>query len=72
MCFLCQPCGSATAAKIPLYQAARLDQALTPLGAERAGNADGSIPPWTGGITQAAAASRPRLHHPGPVRPRRP
>ena len=27
---------------------ARLDQDLTPMGAERAGNADGSIPAWTG------------------------
>lgn len=26
---------------------------LTPVGAERAGNADGTIPPWTGGITRA-------------------
>ncbi len=24
---------------------------LTPYGAERSGNADGSIPPWTGGLT---------------------
>jgi Protein of unknown function (DUF1329) len=28
-----------------------LDTTLTPLGAERAGNADGSIPAWTGGLT---------------------
>src|ERR1700757_653415 len=27
-----------------------LDTTLTPLGAERAGNADGSIPAWTGGL----------------------
>ncbi|MDX1669578.1 MAG: DUF1329 domain-containing protein, partial [Limnobacter sp.] len=26
-------------------------QELTPIGAEKAGNADGSIPPWTGGLT---------------------
>lgn len=26
---------------------------LTPIGAERDGNADGSIPPWTGGITSS-------------------
>ena len=24
---------------------------LTPIGAEKAGNADGSIPAWTGGLT---------------------
>ncbi len=28
-----------------------LETTLTPLGAERAGNADGSIPAWTGGLT---------------------
>ena len=28
-----------------------LGTSLTPMGGERAGNADGSIPPWTGGLT---------------------
>lgn len=32
---------------------ARLDADLTPIGAERAGNADGSIPAWTGGLPKA-------------------
>lgn len=32
--------------------AANLKTTLTPLGAERAGNADGSIPAWTGGLTK--------------------
>lgn len=36
-------------------QAARLNSDLTPLGAERAGNKDGSIPEWTGGYTTAPA-----------------
>jgi hypothetical protein len=31
-------------------QLERLGGDLTPVGAERAGNADGSIPPWTGGL----------------------
>lgn len=35
-------------------QLARLDADLTPVGAERAGNAAGSIPPWTGGLPQQA------------------
>ena len=39
---------------------------LTPLGAERAGNADGSIPAWTGGITQPPAGYKVGLHHPDP------
>ena len=36
--------------------AALLGTKLTPLGAERAGNEDGSIPPWTGGLTSPALA----------------
>jgi hypothetical protein len=32
-------------------QAAQLKSRLTPVGAERAGNTDGTIPPWTGGYT---------------------
>lgn len=31
-------------------EANKLGTSLTPLGAEKAGNADGSIPAWTGGI----------------------
>ena len=33
----------------------RLGQDLTPIGAERAGNADGTIPAWEGGLTQPPA-----------------
>ena len=33
-------------------QLLRLGQDLTPVGAERAGNAAGTIPPWTGGLPQ--------------------
>lgn len=36
---------------------AQLDAMLTPLGAERAGNADGSIPAWDGGLSGAALAA---------------
>ncbi|NQD94367.1 DUF1329 domain-containing protein [Pseudomonas sp. CrR25] len=46
--------GLAQAAVSP-EQAARLNTDLTPLGGERAGNADGSIPAWTGGATAAPA-----------------
>ncbi len=38
-------------AKVSADEAARLGKDLTPLGAERAGNADGSIPEWDGGLT---------------------
>jgi hypothetical protein len=40
-------------AKVSQSEADRLGGAeLTPIGAERAGNADGTIPEWTGGITE--------------------
>ncbi|MGB1581873.1 MAG: DUF1329 domain-containing protein, partial [Nevskiales bacterium] len=35
------------AAKVTAEEAARLGKELTPVGAERAGNADGTIPQWT-------------------------
>lgn len=34
-------------------EAAQLGKTLTPLGAEKAGNKDGSIPAWDGGLTKA-------------------
>jgi hypothetical protein len=48
---------SATTAfgKVPESELARLDGDLTPMGSERAGNAAGTIPEWTGGLTQAPA-----------------
>ena len=42
-------------AKVPESELARLGQDLTPSGAEKAGNADGTIPAWTGGLTEAPA-----------------
>jgi Protein of unknown function (DUF1329) len=41
---------SAARAGVGPEEAARLKKDLTPLGAERAGNASGSIPAWTGGL----------------------
>jgi Protein of unknown function (DUF1329) len=40
-----------TYAAVSTEEAAKLKTTLTPLGAERAGNADGSIPAWDGGFT---------------------
>lgn len=45
---------------------ARLGADLTPLGGEKAGNADGSIPAWTGGLTTPPAGYQPGAHHPDP------
>ncbi|WP_308723902.1 DUF1329 domain-containing protein [Metapseudomonas otitidis] len=43
-------------AAVSADEAAQLGTTLTPLGAEKAGNADGSIPAWTGGIGKDAGA----------------
>lgn len=40
-------------------EAATLGTELTPVGAERAGNATGSIPPYTGGLQPSSAGERP-------------
>ncbi|MEQ1440295.1 DUF1329 domain-containing protein [Fontimonas sp. SYSU GA230001] len=40
-------------AKVGADKAAALGDKLTPVGAEKAGNADGSIPAWSGGLTTA-------------------
>ena len=43
----------AAQAGVSAAEAAKLKGELTPLGAERAGNRDGSIPAWNGGLTTA-------------------
>ena len=42
-------------AKVSPEEAAKLGKSLTAFGAEKSGNADGSIPPYEGGITKAPA-----------------
>ncbi|NQD95240.1 DUF1329 domain-containing protein, partial [Pseudomonas sp. CrR25] len=41
---------SSVMAAVSEQEAAQLGASLTPLGAEKAGNADGSIPAWDGGL----------------------
>ena len=50
-------------ANVSADEAAKLGDSLTPLGAEKAGNADGSIPAWDGGITSAPAGYEPGGFH---------
>jgi len=50
----------------------RLGQDLTPIGAERAGNADGSIPAWDGGLTQAPPGWTPQQGYVDPFPEERP
>ncbi|MEO9589428.1 MAG: DUF1329 domain-containing protein, partial [Marinobacter sp.] len=42
-------------AKVSESEVERLGSDLTPVGAERKGNASGSIPAWTGGLTKPPA-----------------
>jgi len=58
-------CASQAQARVDDTQAMRLGQDLTPLGAERAGNAAGTIPAWTGGV-QPPAGYEKGMHHPDP------
>jgi hypothetical protein len=57
--------GPAPASATP-QEAALLKTTLTPVGAERAGNKEGTIPPWTGGYTSNAAAYRDGKARPDP------
>ena len=55
-------CALQAQAKVDATQTARLGGELTPLGAEKAGNAAGTIPAWDGGVT-APAGYQPGMHH---------
>ena len=46
-------------AKVSVEEAAKLGNELTPYGAERAGNADGTIPEWTGGLQEVPSDYQP-------------
>lgn len=55
-------------AKVSAAEAAKLKSELTPYGAERGGNADGSIPAWEGGLTpdKAPSSYKSGAHLPDP------
>jgi len=55
---------AAAQAAISPQEAARLGADLTPLGGEKAGNADGSIPAWDGGLSSPAKAGFPNFKSP--------
>ena len=56
----------ASYAKVSPSEAAKLGKELTPMGSEKAGNADGTIPAWNGGVTKAPAGFKVGDHHPAP------
>lgn len=62
----CAVIGGSAIAKVAPEKIATLSNELTPLGAIRSANADGSIPEWTGGITQAPAGYSVGDHHVDP------
>jgi hypothetical protein len=56
--------GSLAVTAAPIFaatadEAAQLGKTLTPMGAERAGNADGTIPAWDGGYTKVDPSYKP-------------
>lgn len=55
-----------TMAKVDEEKAKRLKNDLTPLGAERYGNAEGTIPSWDGGITEIPENYEEGEFHPDP------
>jgi hypothetical protein len=54
------------AAELSAADLAKLGTTLTPIGAEKAGNAAGTIPAWDGGITKAPAGYTAGHVHPDP------
>ncbi|MFI4978959.1 MAG: DUF1329 domain-containing protein [Nevskiales bacterium] len=61
--------GTVAAQEAPAAAAAPGSKTLTPLGAERAGNAEGTIPAWDGGLAQTPATSsgfKPGAVYPDP------
>jgi hypothetical protein len=53
-------------AAVSADEAAKLGTILTPMGGERAGNADGSIPAWDGGYTKVDPSFKPGGSRPDP------
>lgn len=59
-------CAQPAHAAVSAEEAQKLKHELTPMGAERAGNADGSIPAWTGGMTKPIAGFQNGGRRPDP------
>ena len=57
---------SVTLAGVSAEDARQLNTSLTPMGAERSGNAEGTIPPWTGGYAKSALVYRQDAPRPDP------
>ena len=66
VCIASLAISSAAIAKVAPEEAAEIGNSLTPMGALKAGSADGSIPAWDGGLTKAPAGYKPGSPHPDP------
>ena len=67
LCVVTFAFSSVSFAKVSSSAAAKLNGVLTPMGAIRAGNKDGSIPPWRGGIQfPPTSYKQAGQHHPDP------
>ena len=61
-----------TAAELSSADLGKLGTTLTPMGAEKAGNAAGTIPAWDGGITRPVAGYQQGQFYPDPLAADRP
>ncbi len=59
-------------AEVSAEEAAKLKTTLTPMGAEKAGNKEGTIPAWDGGITKAPAGYKSGQLRPNPFHGEKP
>ncbi|MFT6154029.1 MAG: hypothetical protein ACJA0E_000679 [Bermanella sp.] len=67
LCVVTLAFSSVSFAKVSSSAAEKLNGVLTPMGAIRAGNKDGTIPPWRGGIQfPPTSYKQPGQHHPDP------
>ncbi|WP_353090556.1 DUF1329 domain-containing protein [Methylibium sp.] len=64
--------GGPAIAAVSADEAAKLKSDLTPLGAEKAGNKDGSIPAWTGGYTKVPPGYKSGQPRPDPFADEKP
>ena len=60
------------AAELSASDLAKLGTTLTPVGAEKAGNAAKTIPEWTGGVTKVVPGFKPGGHYPDPFKDDKP
>ena len=63
---------SAAAFAVSPQETEQLKTSLTPIGAERAGNKEGTIPPWSGGFTAASPGYRAATPHADPFASEKP